>query len=228
MNETESPAKISCWNTIGVWGHQSPRCEKLQDVIHCRNCRVYWDAGRHVFEKNMPDGYLEQWTRALAGKPETHSQASQSIIFFRLGEEWFSLPTKIFVEVSQARTIHRIPHQSGHLILGVVNVGGAVRLCFSLAHLLGVNNVDKHDQSGRYGVYRRYLAVNINESNYVFPVDEVGGVHRYDRRDLKQVPVTVESNKAQLLLGVLSVNGNNIACIDSDKLAQAFEGSLSE
>lgn len=228
MNETQSPAKVICWNTIGVWGHQSPRCEKLQDVIHCRNCRVYWDAGRDVFEKSMPDGYLEQWTRALAGKRATHSQASQSIIYFRLGEEWFSLPTKIFVEVSQARSIHRIPHQTGQLILGVVNVGGAVQLCFSLAYLLGVNTRDKPDAAGQYGVYRRYLAVKINESDYVFPVDEVGGVLRYDQRDLKQVPVTVDAVKSDLLLGVLTLEGKNVACINTDKLAQAFEVNLGE
>jgi chemotaxis-related protein WspD len=189
---------------------------------------VYWDAGRRVFEKDVPEGYLEQWTQALANEPDTRAQVSRSVIYFRLGEEWFSLATKIFVEVAQARSIHRIPHRADSLMQGVVNVGGAVRLCFSLTSLLGVNNSDQRDASPRYGVYQRYLAVQINNADYVFPVDEVGGVYRYDPQDLKQVPVTIEPRKAELLLGMLDIKGNNIACIDADKLGQAFEKVLGE
>lgn len=228
MDEVQSPPQIGCWNTIGIWGNQAPRCEKLQDVIHCRNCHVYWDAGRRVFEKDVPEDYIEQWTRALANEPQSLAQLSRSIIYFRLGEEWFSLATKIFVEVAQARAIHRIPHQSGGLMQGVVNVGGAVRLCFALNRLLGVNNTDQRDTSPRYGVYQRYLAVQINNNQYVFPVDEVGGVYRYDPQDLKQVPVTIEPRNAELLLGMLDIDGVDVACIDADKLGQAFEKAVGE
>ncbi|MGD8572022.1 MAG: chemotaxis protein CheW, partial [Gammaproteobacteria bacterium] len=135
---------------------------------------------------------------------------------------------KVFVEVAQARSIHRIPHQSGSLILGVVNVSGAVRLCFSLAHLLGVNTDGAQQPSPLHGVYQRYLAIKVNDAGYVFPVDEVGGVYRYDPQDLKQVPVTVEPRKAELLLGVLDIKGNNVACIDAARLGQVFEGMSGE
>ena len=213
----------TCWNTIGVWGTQSPRCEKLQDVIHCRNCKTYWDAGRDVFDKEIPLDYLSQWTQTLAGIPESRSSDTQSIIYFRLGEEWFSLSTNNFVEVSQIKSIHNIPHQKGKVITGLVNVGGSVRLCFSLSKLLGVAEASTK-QARQHGVYQRYLVVQISDSDYVFPVDEVGGVHRYDPAELKQVPVTIEPEKAALLLGVVDIEGNHVACIDEDKLAFAFEG----
>ena len=194
MSEIESPSKVSCWNTVGVWGSQTPRCEKLGEVVHCRNCPVYWNAGREVFEKRIPAGYIEQWTRIISGDVEP---------------------------VSQIKSIHKIPHQANGLVLGVVNVGGEVRLCFSLAFLLGVAN-DEAKKINLRGVYKRYLVVQIDDSDYVFPVDEVGGVYRYDPQDLKQVPVTIEAEKAELLLGVLDIEGNKIACIDVDKLAQTF------
>lgn len=228
MSETDIPVNATCWNTIGVWGNQAPRCEKLDDVIHCRNCRVYWDAGRQVFERRIPEGYLEQWTRVVSGDVLPVSKTSQSIIFFRIGEEWFSLSTRYFVEVSQLKSVHKIPHQSGNLILGVINIGGSVRLCLSLAILLGVDSGEQSKQAASRGVYKRFLVVQINKKDYVFPVDEVGGVHRYDPEDLKQIPATIETDKAELLLGMLDIDNKNVACIDASKLAQTFEVMLGE
>ena len=43
-----------CWNRIGVWGTETPRCPKLEDVVHCRNCEVYSAAGRLVLERRLP------------------------------------------------------------------------------------------------------------------------------------------------------------------------------
>lgn len=225
MSEVDNLTSVTYWNSIGVWGDQSPRCEKLKEVIHCRNCKTYWDAGRQVFDKGIPEGYLEQWTTALAGVPEEKSKDTLSIIYFRLGEEWFSLSTRYFVEVSQIKSLHQIPHQTGKAITGLVNVGGSVRVCFSLANLLGVTeSTDNHNL--KHGVYRRYLVVQINESDFVFSVDEVGGVVRYASPDLKQVPATIEAEKAGLLLGMLEIDGNNVACLDAEKLGLAFEGML--
>ena len=228
MSEIENSSIVSCWNTVGVWGSQAPRCEKLQEVTHCRNCRVYWDAGRQVFDKAIPEGYLEQWTEVLAGAVEPQSSLSQSIIYFRLGNEWFSLSTKNFVEVSQVKLIHNIPHQTSNLILGVVNIGGTVRLCFSLSYLLGIDDKDDKSKDDGHGIYRRYIVVKVDGTDFVFPVDEVGGVYRYDPKDLLQIPATIEPEKADLLLGVLEVKGNKVACIDADRLAQAFEGVVGE
>ena len=228
MSETETPVKARCWNTVGVWGSQAPRCEKLAEVIHCRNCSVYWEAGRQVFENRIPDGYIEQWTQVISGKLQPVSKTSQSIIYFRIGDEWFSLSTRNFIEVSQVKSVHKIPHQSRSLILGVINISGSVRLCFSLAFLLGVGKTDDSELPDQRGVYKRYLVMQINNKDYVFPVDEVGGVHRYDPEDLKQVPVTIEEEKAQLLLGVLDIDGRNVACIEATKLATTFEVTLGE
>lgn len=224
MSEVESPSVVSCWNTIGVWGSQAPRCEKLQEVVHCHNCEVYWDAGRKVFEKNIPEGYLEQWSNILASKLVPPAKTSQSIIYFRLADEWFAFSTRNFVEVSQRKAIHTIPHQTGDLILGVVSIGGAIRLCFSLRFLLRVANTAEKLPPVNNAVYKRFLVVRVHDDDFVFPVDEVGGVYRYDPRDMKQIPVSVDSNTASLLNGVLDIEGRDVACIDTDKLAQVLEG----
>ena len=226
MSEVENYSKVSCWNTVGVWGNQAPRCEKLSDVIHCRNCPVYYEAGRAVFEKRIPQEYIEQWTKIISGDFEPVSKISQSVISFRLHDEWFALPTRNFIEVSQVKNIHKIPHEINNLILGVVNVGGAVRLCFSLVNLLGVSTESQFKENIRGG-YKRYLLIQIDDVDYVFPVDEVGSVYRYDPEDLKQVPVTIETEKAELLLGVLEIENYKIAYIDVEKLQVGFGAMIS-
>ena len=223
MSQVESPVATSCWRTIGVWGTNSPRCEKLREVVHCRNCKVYWEAGREVFDRSLPEGYLDHWTKTLSGIPEVRSKDTLSIIYFRIAREWFSLPSSHFVEVSPMKSAQRIPHQSGKLITGLVNVGGSVRLCFSLGNLLGVAD-SKEVSTKKYGVYQRYLVVNINKEDFVFPVDEVGGVYRYASKELTQVPSTIEPDRADLLLGMLEIDDNNVACIDAEKLGRAFTG----
>ena len=225
MSQVEIPISVACWNTVGVWGNQEPRCEKLEEVIHCRNCKIYWDAGREVFERTIPEGYLDQWTTMLAGIPQERSKDTLSIIYFRIGDEWFALSTNYFVEVSQKKSIHNIPHRDGKFITGLVNVGGSVRLCFSLAKLLGVREKNSSAKNN-HGVYQRYLVVKINEHDYVFPVDEVGGVSRYASSDLKQVPATIDSGKADLILGMVSIDENDVACINADKLGQSLEGMI--
>ncbi len=225
MSQIESPVTTTCWRTIGVWGTNTPRCEKLRDVVHCRNCEVYWDAGRQVFDRSLPEGYLDHWTKTLSIVPEARSKDTLSIIYFRIAGEWFSLPSSHFVEVSPMKPVQRIPHQIGKIITGLVNVGGSVRLCFSLGDLLGVTD-SKDASMKKYGVYQRYLVVNINNEDFVFSVDEVGGVYRYASAELNQVPATIEPDRANLLLGMLEIEGNNVACIDAVKLGQAFTGII--
>ena len=223
MSQVKNPVATTCWRTIGVWGTSTPRCEKLREVVHCRNCEVYWDAGREVFERTLPEGYLDYWTRILSGVPEARSKDTLSIIYFRIAREWFALPSSHFVEVSPMKPVQRIPHQSGKYIIGLVNVGGSIRLCFSLGNMLGVTD-QAETQVKKYGVYQRYLVVNINKEDFVFPVDEVGGVYRYASKELAQVPATVEPERAGLLLGMLEIEGNNVACIDIEKLGLGFTG----
>src|SRR5262249_33650916 len=59
-------ADETCWNTIGVWGDRTPRCERLPEVIHCQNCEVYCKAGRGLLERLPSQEYLREWQQELA------------------------------------------------------------------------------------------------------------------------------------------------------------------
>ena len=97
-----------------------------------------------------------------------------------------------------------------------------------MSHILGVNSASEKSRSIKHGIYKRYLVVKIEDNDFVFPVDEVGGVHRYDPDELNQIPLTFEPDKEGLILGSLDIDDRKVACIDAEKLIQVFEGLTGE
>src|SRR5579883_797895 len=124
-----------CWNRIGVWGDRS--CPELAQVVHCRNCPVFAAAGRRFLDGPSPQGYLEEWTERLALPIEETATDVQSVLVFRLGDEWLALRVQVLVEVTTQRPIRRIPRRAG-LLAGLVNIRGELHLCVRLAQLLGI------------------------------------------------------------------------------------------
>src|SRR5947208_15363844 len=106
-------AQTDCWHRIGVWGNRS--CPELLKVVHCHNCPVFAAASRGFLDAPPPENYLEEWTGRLAAPIEEPATDLQSVLIFRLGEEWLALRVQVLLEVSNPRSIHRIHHRPGLL-----------------------------------------------------------------------------------------------------------------
>src|SRR5262249_23184497 len=137
LDGTSTGPLDDCWNRIGVAGDRS--CPELNTHIHCRNCPVFSRAARSFFDRPAPSGYLADWTRLLA-EPEAATDGDEvSLLIFRLQGEWLALGTRVAAEVTATRPIHRIPHRSGQVLAGLVNLRGQLQLCVLLHGLLGVD-----------------------------------------------------------------------------------------
>lgn len=185
---TVKPGDPLCWNTIGVHGDGS--CPELKTVIHCRSCPVFSAAGRALFDREPPAGYLQEWATTLAAAPLQNAAATQSAVIFRLGREWLALPTALFVEVSAMKKPRRIAHRSTHVLTGIVNIRGQIELCVSLRSLLHIEGEAAETER------RRLLVVERDQERWAFDADEVDGVHRYAVADLGPVPSTVHAPAA--------------------------------
>lgn len=218
-----------CWNSIGVWSNSASRCEKLKDVTHCRNCEVYRRAGREIFEREITQHYLEYWAKFYADSGKTQTDATQSVIVFRLADLWLALPTAVFSEISRYRGLHRIPHHKNELILGLVNVRGRISLCFSLADLLGVE-VPRSEVVPKSGVLhvRRQLVVSINDELYVFHVDEIGGVSRYAISALADVPASFEHLDRPIIAGMVDFPDKQVFLLDPQLLSRSIREAVGE
>jgi len=215
-----------CWIEIGVWSAVDEKCERLSEYVHCRNCPVFSTAGRRVFDKSAPPGYLPEWRKKLAVNEPLVDQNNEGILIFRLNAEWFAVAADCLEEITEERTVHRIPRNKNMDIEGIVNVSGEVQVCYSLKQILGVKaepvteSVKKHDIT----VMSRFVVASFGGQCYVFRVDQISGLRWYSTETLFSAPVTIENEAAGMLLGVINEGNLKIAVLDVAQLQTRLEG----
>jgi len=214
-----------CWNRIGVWSHATERCPRLAEAIHCHNCQVYSQAGQHLLERAPPEGYLTEWSRNLRRDKEAVDAARHSVFVFRLGEEWFGLPTQVLEEVTEIRGIHSLPHNRSNVLRGLVNVRGELHLCVALGFLFQVQPCGDKAQAER-AVHERIVVVQHNGERLVFPVSEIRSIHRYCDAELRPAPATVAGASGTFITGVLELDGRQVGCLDAELLFHALRAQL--
>jgi len=226
VQETKKTSRIiNCWNTIGIWSHEVKKCDKLTKYIHCRNCPVFFEAGRSVFEKVAPSGYLSHWREKIAAKEICDDSKNNSVLVFRIGHEWFALPSGILGEIANERTIHRIPRNMNRFISGIVNINGEIKICYSLSELLELSHIDDDDKKDEKP--KRLVVIELNEKNYVFLVDEVKGLYLYGDSELLPVPATLNADNALLLLGSIKRFNHQVAVFSINEFQEKLEEAVS-
>ena len=216
---------INCWKTTGVWGQEKPRCPKLTQVIHCRNCEVFTQAGRNLLERDLPVESTQEWTRVLAAKKAEESTGTLAIVIFRLAREWLALPAAIFAEVIPLAPTHTIPQRHNPVLLGIVNVHGEIQLCVSLQALLGIET-DPEPTRNHRRIYQRMIVINRADERWVFPVNEVDGIHRIHPHQLHNVPVTVAKSDLAFTKGLFLWKDKYVAFLDDDILLYKLNRSM--
>lgn len=220
-----------CWNKIGVWGHVRPRCPELERVIHCANCKTYSAAARQLLDRDISPEYMQAGAAVVAqSKPGTKKNNTTSIVIFRIGEEWLGLPTHLFQEVVQFRSVHSIPHRRGKILRGLVNIRGELQLCVSLGQLLDIKKGEIQGTNIAKGIYERMIVIVKDGVRYVFPVGEVRGIRRYSDSDLLAPPVTATHSAKDYLSGMISWKEgdeeHHIGCLDETLLFPALERGI--
>lgn len=228
LRETADPASTSetaCWSTIGVQGDHS--CPALAEHVHCRNCPVYSAAAIAVLDGELSEHAVREQTAHFAAPKTLESADSESVVVFRVGDEWLALPTSIVAEIAEMRPVHAVPHRRGDLILGVVNVRGELLVCVSLARLLILDPAAGQSGDAAGAVGRRLLVVRSNDVRVVAPVDEVAGILRFSPRAMKDVPAIAARASAAHSRAVLSWAGHSVGLLDGPRLTRSLRRSLS-
>jgi chemotaxis-related protein WspD len=209
------------WNQIGVFGDGT--CPELAKAIHCRNCPVYAAGGRSLLEREPPADYLREWTQALAeAKDEDRAEDTLSVLIFRLGREWLALPTHVCQEVAEMRPIHTLPHRSGPVLLGLVNIRGQIRLCVSLRELLGLEPGDDSGRTMNHKNPRCLVVIAGDSDHWVLLVDEIHGIQRFHLSAIRDAPVTVAKAAPRLTKGVIDWRDTGVGYLDDGLLFLAL------
>jgi chemotaxis-related protein WspD len=234
--DTDAPHLIDqCWNRIGVGGDRS--CKALETATHCHNCAVYAAAGRSLLERDVPLEDLQEWTAVFA-QPRTELKALQrspqgssaqdrpantpfSALIFRLNHESFALPTSMLQEVTPPMPIHSIPHRRNDILLGLVNIRGKILLCASLNSLLGLDR-----SQPAHPERQKMLIVGHPESTWVFPVDEVQRISRFDSSELQPPPVVLSYATDTYTQGVIDWHNEKVNYLDAELLLHSLDRKL--
>ncbi|RLS35409.1 MAG: chemotaxis protein [Planctomycetota bacterium] len=235
--ETPPLPSDDCWRRIGVAGDRS--CPELAVHVHCRNCPVMAEAARTFFDRVAPDGYLESWTRVLEEPNAPRDAELTSILIFRVGQEWLALRAGALVEVTTERLRHRVPHRTGGVLEGVVNIRGQLQLCVSAHTLLGIPQVSADDKASAHtpaeeadtaAGKRRFLVVervvDTGPEQWVFAVEEVAGMHRIARTEMRAVPSTVSQSSARFCYALLDWQTSVVGLLDENRMFDALRDQV--
>jgi chemotaxis-related protein WspD len=127
-----------------------------------------------------------------------------------------------------------VPHRAGTALAGIVNVRGQLQLCVSLHAVLGLPGGPQasaahpggpEDGAGRLIVLER--TAGPTAERWVVGVDEVAGVHRVGRADLRPVPSTVSQAAARCSSALFEWQERTVALLDEVRLFEALREAVS-
>ena len=188
---------------------------------------------RAFFDRQPPPQYLDEWVERLAQPEQLFEQDLLSLVIFRLHEEYLAVQTGCLVEVTLPQPIHTIPHRSNDVVLGLVNIRGQLRICVSAHGLLGVaiaaSSQQTHHADALHGAHpesspQRMLILHERSEQWVFPVEEVLGVHALPATALRPVPSTFGKAGA-FSQSVFDWEGHTVGYLDATQLLSALRSA---
>lgn len=206
-----------CWKRIGNRGDKS--CPELASRVHCRDCPTFSLAAAALLDRDLPEDEAAPPAPRPAAAPPVGEAETECAAIFRVGQEWFALPTGVLDEIVGPRDIHSLPHRRNPALLGLVNVRGELVVCVSIAALLIGTAQGATDG--------RLIIIRHPGGRLACPVDEVQDTHHYSPARLEAVPATVGRSASSLTKGLLQWRDRMVARVDERLLFDALSRSLS-
>jgi len=225
LNEGVATSEIyDCWNDIGVWRKGKKKCERLDEVIHCNNCKVFSNSGRSLLHRDIPASYSDEWTNIISHKTASDKSNLNTAILFRIEKEWYLAPISMVHDITIIKTILTIPHNINPRIYGLTNIRGEIMTCMSLSNILGIDSVD--DITNSQAVPRRMLIIDNGNYKVTFPVDEVRGISKYIDSDVKTQHDTSKNISHNTLSGIVKIGNFHAGLIDANTFKQAISNAI--
>ncbi|MBV7539036.1 chemotaxis protein CheW [Duganella sp. sic0402] len=164
-------------------------------------------------QRPVGDDYKKEWAAHFRQAAAGAEQQDASCLVFRIGREWLSLPTRMFVSVAPIATPHRLPHRASRGLSGIVNVGGTLYPCMSLANLLDIDDSEGEAATDRH-TFARLLLAQWEDQAYALPVADLHGILRYASGKVQAPAATINKGLSRFLTGVITHDDMRIGVLD--------------
>jgi len=150
-----------------------------------------------------------------------------SLVIFRLGTQWFALPTQVVREVTEVRTIRSIPRRNTEVLLGLVNLRGELQLCVSFNSLLGLESEQRRTRAKDRRGTARLVVIEKGGDRWVFPADEVPGVFHFAPREFQEMSMAPAEGAALACKGMVRWLEKQVGYLDETVLFDTLKGCIS-
>jgi chemotaxis-related protein WspD len=204
-----------CWRTIGVYGGDQS-CPLLAEALHCRNCQIFSNAARTLFDRESEEDQAEKSIH------ESESQGElRPALVFRLGQQWLGLPPLLIAEVAARQPVRRLAHRTTGRLEGVVNVRGELHLCVSLGELLGLGARSEANETARMVLVR-----DARGQVLAFRCEEVLGLQHFPVGTQEPAPDTLSEPLRECVEVLFPAQGGHVAMLNGDAVLDLLEQAL--
>lgn len=216
----EAPAIDACWQRIGVRGDRS--CELLVQHVHCHNCDRHAEAALLLLDRHEQRlDTIDTTPAADESVPESQSdQDTQSVLIFRLGQNWLAVPSALLLEVTTPIAVHRLPYPRSRALRGLCNVRGTLVPCLALDVVLGLS-LENTPQDRPH-----MLILDAPGGALVAEVQAVEGIYALPQSQLQKTSHASGVAASQLASAVTQWQERSVTVLDADRLAQTLLRSL--
>jgi chemotaxis-related protein WspD len=98
-----------------------------------------------------------------------------------------------------------------------------------LRELLGIESPQAEaaaESASSAGAKQRFIVAEQDQNRWVFPVDEVEGVHRVPADAMNNLPHTVEKSPRYYSQAIFSHDNKNVGVLSGTRLSQALERTV--
>lgn len=179
--------------------------------------------GSNLLNRPQPEGYGLEWLESLKTKPTEDFPSGQSLLIFRIANEWLALPSASIKEVTHCAYIHKLPHTHSPVLLGISNIHGELLITVSMQAFLELPNISsKSNDSENSCQFSRYIVLEKNKDTLVFSVNEILGLTLIEPNALEPPPLSTSKAGKNYFVGVFSLNDQLIGLLDESLIMETI------
>jgi chemotaxis signal transduction protein len=192
------------------------------------NHTAYQAAGGSLPGRDIADGKSQEMLEGSQAEPMSTAEGkATSIIIFRLRSTWLALKTSLLHKVVDFALPHSIPKKTDTCFRGIVNAGGDLELCFSLADVLAI--ADQTDENlgnceGRKSP--RLIVVGEGINRFAFAVDDILGIRSVSIEKQTTSQETPATSVHDEFLKIIDIEGKSVGLLLDEILFDVLRRSV--